>query len=81
MHLNISTICDSQAESGVIATLIYHPEFILHSEYLKPSHFYNKENGCIYWAIDKLYKSGVNNIDAFNLTTMLNSNEGVKKNY
>lgn len=79
MYLNISAICDSLAESGVIATLIYHPEFILHSEYLKPSHFYNKENGCIYWAIDKLYKSGVNNIDAFNLSTMLNSNEGVKK--
>lgn len=77
--MNISVICDNQAESGVISTLIYHPDYILHSEYLKAQHFYNKENACIYWAIDKLYKSGVDNIDAFNLTTMLNSNSGVKK--
>ena len=75
---NISNICDNQAESGVIATLIFNPEFILHSEYLKPCHFYNKENACIYWAINELYTSGVDNIDAFNLITMLNSNAAVK---
>jgi replicative DNA helicase len=77
--LKICDICDNQSETGIISSLIHHPEFILHSEYLKPKHFYNKENACIYWAIYELYKSGVDNIDSFNLTTMLNSNVSVKK--
>jgi replicative DNA helicase len=69
---------DIAAESGVISTLLQHPEFILHSEYLKPGYFYKKENGCIYWAIQELYKAGIDKIDTFNLTTQINSNKGVK---
>lgn len=72
-------IFDNNSEAGIIATLIHHPEYILHSEYLKPKHFYNKENACIYWAVEELYKNGIDNIDTFNLTTQLNSNSGVKK--
>lgn len=79
MALDISAISDNQAEAGVIATLVYHPEFILHTDYLKPSYFYNVENGCIYWAIEQLYKNGVETIDALNITNMLNSNKAVKK--
>lgn len=76
---DISLISDNQAEAGIIATLVYHPEFILHTDYLKPAYFYNVENGCIYWAIQELYKNGVDTIDAMNITTMLNSNRAVKK--
>ena len=72
-------IYDSTAESGVIATLVHHPDFILQSEHLKPNHFYNKENGCIYWAIQKLFESGIDKIDAFNIDSMLNTNAAVKK--
>lgn len=79
MALDISLISDNQAEAGVIATLVYHPEFILHTEYLKPSYFYNVENGCIYWAVQELYKNGVETIDAINITNMLNSNKAVKR--
>ncbi len=77
--MDLSIITDAQAEAGVIATLVYHPEFILHSDKLKPRYFYNIENSCIYWAIDELFKAGVTNIDAFNITSMLNSNNAVKK--
>lgn len=77
--LDISAISDVTAEAGVIATLMYHPEFILHTDYLKAGYFYGVENGCIYWAISELYKSGIDNIDAINLTNMLNSNAAVKK--
>lgn len=70
-------LSDTQSEAGIIATLVYHPEFILHSDYLKPGYFFHKENGCIYWAIDELYKNGVENIDAFNIQSMLQSNKGV----
>lgn len=74
----LSVISDNQAEAGVIATLMYHPDFILHTDYLKPSYFFNVENGCIYWAIEELYKEGVKTIDAMNISNMLNSNKSVK---
>ena len=57
--MDITELSDIQSESGVIGTLIYHPEFILHTDYLLPSYFYGVENGCIYWAIQDLYKNGV----------------------
>ena len=77
--MDISTIADTQAEAGVIATLVYHPDFILHSDYLKPGYFYNTENGCIYWSIQELYKNGIETIDALNISNMLNSNRAVKR--
>ena len=77
--MDISAICDTQAEAGVIATLVYHPDFILHSDYLKAGYFYNTENGCIYWAIQELYKAGIETIDALNISNMLNSNRAVKR--
>lgn len=70
---------DINAESGVVGTLIYHPEFIFHSEYLKPSYFYRKENACIYWAIQELYKEGIDNIDTFNIITKIESNKKTKQ--
>lgn len=76
---DISIINDAGAEGSAIATLIYHPEFILHTDYLKARYFYNVENGCIYWAIQQLYQAGIEHIDAINLTNMLNSNHAVKK--
>lgn len=72
-------ISDNQAEATLIATLVYHPDFILHSDYLKAGYFYNVENGCIYWAIQELYKNGVETIDALNISNMLNSNGPVKR--
>lgn len=77
--MDVGMISDNQAEATLIATLVYHPDFILHSDYLKAGYFYNVENGCIYWAIQELYKSGINTIDALNITNMLNSNASVKK--
>lgn len=72
-------VMDSQAEATVVATLLYHPEFILHTDYLKPKYFYDTFNGCMYWAIQELYKAGVDTIDAINISNMLNSNSAVKK--
>lgn len=43
-----------ESESGVIATLIQHPDFIFYSEQLLPTHFTNKENKCMYMAIRNL---------------------------
>lgn len=77
--MNINELSDIQSESGVIGTLIYHPEYILHTDYLKPGYFFGVENGCIYWAIQELYKEGITNIDAYNISNKLQSHRGVQK--
>ena len=77
--LKIEELSDIQSEAGVIGTLIYHPEFIAYSDYLKPNYFYNVENSCIYWAIKELFNEGVTNIDAFNISNKLQSHPGVQK--
>ena len=75
------TISDTMAEAGIIATLIYNPTYILHSENLKHTHFYNKESSILYWAIEKLIKQGIENVDSFNLAETINSNEGIKNQF
>lgn len=77
--MNISELSDIQSESGVIGTLIYHPEYIAHTEFLKPNYFFGTENACIYWAIQSLYSDGITNIDAYNISNKLQSNKGVSR--
>lgn len=78
--MDIAELSDIQSEGGVIGTLIFHPEYILASDtFLKPGHFYGVENGCIYWAIQDLYKDGITNIDALNLSNKLQSHKAVKR--
>lgn len=75
--MDINELSDIQSESGVIGTLIYHPDYISHTDYLKPNYFYGVENGCVFWAIKELFDSGITNIDAYNLSTKLQSNNAV----
>lgn len=76
---NYENLKDVAAESAVISSLLNHPEFILHSDWLKPEHFSQKENGAVYWGIDSLYKKGITNIDEVNLNNQLASNKSVSK--
>lgn len=76
---DITELSDIQSESGIIGTLIYHPEYILHTDFLEPGYFSGVENGCIYWAIQELYKDGIDNIDAYNISNKLQSHPGVAK--
>ena len=76
--MNMADLSDIQSESGVIGTLMYHPDYILHTDYLSSSHFYGVENGSIYWAIQELYKEGITNIDAYNISTKIQSHKGVQ---
>lgn len=79
LALDILTISDVQAESGILATAIKHPEFLANITYLQPGMFSSVENGCLYWCIQKLFEEGITNIDAFNMSNALNSNRAVKK--
>ena len=64
-----------ESEAGVLASLVYHPEFSFYSEALLPNHFYNKENRYIYTAICCLAMRGVKTIDSYGILEALKSNE------
>lgn len=69
--MEVSEITDFKAEAGVISTIIYHPEFILHSTYLKENHFFDSGNAAIYRAITSLYDKHITNINALNIEQVL----------
>lgn len=79
MPLDLSNICDKQAEAGIIATILFHPEYLLSIDSMRPGYFQDVSNGCLYWAVEELYKNGIDTIDAFNITNIINSNNSVKK--
>lgn len=68
-----------ESESGVIASLIHHPEFYYYSEHLLPGHFSNQENACMYAAIGKLVCKEILRIDAYNIIEALNSSEATRR--
>lgn len=78
MANKLEELKDIAAEAGVISSLIYHPEYYLVDNALKPTFFTDKLNQCVFWGIQKLIESGVDTIDAINLENILNSNKAVK---
>lgn len=77
--MRASEINSIESESGVIATLIRHPDFVFLSEQLLPNHFTDKENKCVYTAICDLAKRGIETIDPYNIIEDLNSSEATRK--
>ena len=68
-----------ESESGIIATLIKHPDFVFFSEQLLPNHFTNKENKCMYMAIRNLVKDkGIFTIDPYNIVSYLKSSKATE---
>lgn len=63
------------SEAGVLASLVYHPEFSFYSENLLPNHFFNKENRYIYIAICELAQRGIKCIDSYGIIQSLQSKE------
>lgn len=66
-------ISDVTSEAGVIASAILSPEMTFYSEQLTPHHFTNEQNGYMYYAIRELAKKGITQIDAYNITNILNA--------
>lgn len=79
MAHEISELIDNNSEATVVATVLIHPEFLEYSSYLKGNSFSDKANGCLYWAINQLYDSGITTMDAINLLGIINSNSAVEK--
>lgn len=63
-----------ESEAGVLASLVYHPEFSFYYS-LQPNHFFNKENRYIFTAIRCLALKGARSIDPFSILEALKSSE------
>ena len=70
--MDINDVQDINSEAGIIATLLRHPEFIYHSEDLSPRHFFDDINGYIYYGIKECILSDIKELDAFNISLLLN---------
>jgi replicative DNA helicase len=75
----LEELCDIESESGVIATLINRPDFLLYSDQLKQETFFDITNGCLFVAISDLYNVGIQNIDTYNLMNAINGNKQIKQ--
>ena len=75
---NIELPRDDISETGLIGSLLIHPEYILKSDYILPRMFYNRELGCIYHTIKGLYSKGIVDIDTFLLLNEIEGNKSSK---
>lgn len=55
------------------------PELVFYSEQLKPNHFSDTQNAYIYYAVRELARRGIEKIDAYNITNVLNAKESTQK--
>ena len=69
---------DTISETGVIGTLLMHPEFIYTSDYLKPNQFYNRELACVYHIIRGFTDKGIKEIDSFLIMNEIEGNKSYK---
>lgn len=68
-----------ESEAGIIASIIVKPDLVFYSEQLKPNHFSDSQNAYIYYAVCELAKRGIDKVDAYNITNILNMKEATKK--
>lgn len=78
--LKADDIFDAQAESGVIASLLYDPELIIHSDFLTPDAFFDKVSAAIYYAIRCLYENN-QSIDSFSISQEIKTNEAIRGSF
>lgn len=77
--MNVCDIKNIESEAGIIASIVMKPELTFYSEQLKPNHFSDTQNAYIYYAVCELAKRGIEKVDAYNITNILNMKEATKK--
>ena len=75
----MASLQNIQAETGIISTLIVHPDFISLNDKLKAEHFSIAANKILFSVIKSLYENGVTNIDEFNLNSKIEGTEEYKE--
>ena len=76
--MDINEICDISSEAGVVASLVFNPDYIYLVEQLTAQHFTNQQNSYIFYAIKKLAERNVKTIDAYNIMSILRSDQKMK---
>lgn len=76
--MDVNEICDVSSEAGVVASLVFNPDYIYLVEQLTAQHFTNQENAYIFYAIKKLAERNVKAIDAYNIMQILRSDQKMK---
>ena len=61
---------DIESEAGVIATLLYNPEYYFHAEGLKAQYFSDAQNQYLYAVIAELVRRGITKIDSYILISV-----------
>lgn len=69
---------DTTSETGVVGTILMHPEYMLKVNYLKSKMFYNRELACIYQVVGDLYNKGIVEIDNFLIANEIEGNKNYK---
>lgn len=77
--MKIEELRNVSSEAGIIATLIWNPDFSFYSEHLLPNHFTDPANRCIYAAITGLARKNISTIDPYNIMEFLNSSDAIRK--
>ena len=78
--MNLNEIQDINSEAGIIATLCNNPDFIWHSNELKPNHFFDEINGCIYYALSELImQKNIKVMDVYNIHGILSNSHFSEK--
>ena len=76
----VSDIVDISAESGIISTIVKHPEYVLRSSHLKSEYFSDPTNGALYDAVCDLYlKRKITTINALNLEQVISEKPEAKQ--
>ncbi len=76
--LDVNDICDINSEAGVVASLIFHPDYVYLVEQLSPRHFTHQQNSWLFYAIQKLEERSVHSIDAYNILNILKAHPKLK---
>lgn len=77
--MTVHDIKNVEAEAGVIASILLQPDLIFFSEQLKPNHFTNPQNAYVYYAVRELARKNITQVDAYNITNMLNTNRATQQ--
>lgn len=77
--MTFQELCSPTAESGIIATLLHHPEFIYQADSLTPADFADPTNSILFWGVSELAKEDLRQIDAYQLHAILTSSRAAEK--
>ena len=71
--MDVNDICDLNSEAGVVASLVFHPDYVYLVEQLNPRHFTNQTNSWLFYALKQLEEHNIHTVDAYNILNILRS--------